>query len=114
MNQSICFLYNTTENVTWHQRKDEKTLLKIDDLNFIQIWEKESEFGRTPYPYPPKFGAFLPNLKRFLWPFICWVMQILITNTEKIGLAKIEESCVHMIYGKLTKWKLERQKVHEI
>ena len=38
MDPSILFLYPTQLNdITLHQRKDEKTLLKIDDLNFIQI-----------------------------------------------------------------------------
>ena len=66
MDQSILFLYTTQlNNINWHQRKDEKTLSKIDDLNFIQIWEKWSEFWPTPFPYPSKFEACLPNLKRF-------------------------------------------------
>ena len=41
IDQSILFLYTTQlNNITWHQRKDEKALSKIDDLNFIPIWKK--------------------------------------------------------------------------
>ena len=32
------------------------------------------------------------------------------TNTEKISMTKIGETCVHIIYGKRIWWKKERQK----
>ena len=60
--------------------------------------KKNSEFWLEQYLYNCNFGAYLPNSKKtVLVSLMNSVVQVLMSNTEKLSLTKIGEPDVHMM-----------------